>query len=207
MFYGLDLPQLQSLFGSKDEALLQHILQAQADALADNDGFFEDQREDDEREDADEGDFPTSETVLREIIAGTPGKVAGSEAVYGYVLKILCEHLGEMLGGGEVAAIRDHPYKSQLLASGPPIPIPINPGDFPEIGYLALADIPAEIARIDAAPRRPKTSLLNWGLRLVSGGVIGREMNSEDLAEDMAAYRDTLQQALDKRVSVVSFRH
>jgi hypothetical protein len=118
----------------------------------------------------------------------------------------LCEHLGEMIGG-DVAAVRDHPYKSKLVASGPPIPIPYDQGDFPEIGFLALADIPAEIQRIDAAPRRAKKSIVMWGLRLVSGGMVGREMNDEEVGEDMAAYREVLQQALDRGLSIVSFRH
>ena len=46
-----------------------------------------------------------------------------------------------------------------------------------------------------------------WGLRLVSGGMVGREMNDEEVGEDMAAYRDVLQQALDRGLSIVSFRH
>lgn len=126
--------------------------------------------------------------------------------MYGYVLKIICEHIGRPIGQ-DVAAVRDHPYKSQLETSGPPIPIPYTRADFPEIGYLSLADIPAEIQRIDAAPRKAKKSLLLTLLSLVSGGVVGRQMSDAETAEDMDAYRATLQEAVEKKVSVVSFRH
>jgi hypothetical protein len=196
MFYGLDLGRLRSLYGSKDEAFVAEILRAKADDFARNDGFFEDYGE----------DFPTSEQALREIVAGSIPKREGAEAMYGYVLKIICEHLGRMIGE-DVACVSDHPYKSQLVAGGPPIPIPINPADFPEIGHLALADIPAEIKRLDAAPRRARRSLKIAILRKLTGGVIGREMSDDDLAEDMNAYRATLEEARKKNLSIVSFRH
>jgi hypothetical protein len=196
MFYGLDLDRLRSIYGSKDEAFVAEFLNAKADDLAGNDEFF-----------GEMGDgFPTSETAVREIVAGDIPQREGAEAVYGYVLKILCEHLGQPIGD-DVAAIRDHPYKSQLVANGPPIPIPINLADFPEIGHLALADIPAEIKRIDSAPGRAKKSLKLAILSKLTGGVIGRQMSDEDVAEDMEAYRATLKEALQKRLSIVSFRH
>lgn len=200
MFYGVDMNRLKSIFGSGDEKLVAEVLQAQAEELAGNDSFFEveDQTEAEQ--------FPNSETALREIVAGKVRQDIEMAGMYGYVLKILCEHIGSPIGA-DVAAVRDHPYDSQLVASGPPIPIPYDRSDFSEIGFLALADIPAEIARIDAAPKRAKRSLLKSVLSSLSGGMVGRQMSAEDAAEDMAAYRETLTEAMDKGLSIVSFRH
>jgi hypothetical protein len=196
MFYGLDLDRLRSIYGSKEEGFVAEILQAKGNDLAGNDQFFEDYGE----------DFPTSEQALREIVAGSIPQRQGAEAMYGYVLKIICEHFGRMIGE-DVACVRDHPFKSQLVANGPPIPIPIDRADFPEIGHIALEDIPEEIKRLDAAPQRAKRSIKMAILRKLTGGVIGREMSDDDVAEDMAAYRATLEEARKKKLSIVSFRH
>jgi hypothetical protein len=198
MFYGLDLHRLQSLYASGDEAFVAEVLAARAEELADNDGFFD--------EPSDEANFPSSEMALRQIVAGSIPNYEGAEAMYGYVLKILCEHLGESIGD-DVAAVREHPYKSKLLTSGPPIPIPVDPGDFPEIGYLALEDIDGEIARLDAKPPRARWSLRRWLVRKLTGGMMGRQWTDADVAADMAAYRETLVEAKDKGLSIVSFRH
>jgi hypothetical protein len=197
MFYGLDLHKLQSLHGSNDETFAAELLKARADDFQGNDEFFADM--------FDEGEMLTSEAALREILAGQ-AKRQDAAAMYGYVLKFICEHLGESIGE-DVAAVRDHPYQSQLVRSGPPIPIAYDQADFPEIGFLALADIPAEIKRIDTAPRKAKKSLLLSLFSAFSGGMVGRQMSDEDVAEDMAAYRATLQEAVDKKLSIVSFRH
>lgn len=196
-FFCVDLDRLRALHGSGDEALLEEIIASKGEALEDNDAFFEDEIE--------EGDCPDSVTALRDILSAKT-RPEGAEGVYAYTLGILCDHLGQVIGD-EVYAVRDHPYRSQLVRSGPPIPIPYDRADFPEIGHLALADIPAEIARIDKAPPKAKTSLLLTILSSLSGGMIGKQMNDEEAVEDMAAYRATLQEALDKRLSVVSFRY
>lgn len=197
MFFGVDLDRVKNLYGSGNDAFAADLLNAQAEALENNDGFFEDSIED--------GDFPNSETALRDILSGKANR-EGAAAMYGYVLKIICEHIGQPIGE-DVAAVRDHPYKSQLVASGPPIPIAYDVSDFPEIGFLSLVDIPAEIKRIDSAPKKAKKSLFLTLLSSITGGVIGRQMSNEEAVEDMNAYRATLQEALDKKVSIVSFRH
>jgi hypothetical protein len=199
MFYALDLDRLKAVYGSKDERLIADVLKSQAEELQNNDGFFESECE--------SGVCPNSETALREIVNGSIAHYERAEPMFGYVLKILCEHLGEFIGGGEVAAIRDHPYKSQLLASGVPIPIPYSGEDFPEIGFLAVHEIPAEIERIDRAPQKAKRSFKLMLLSWLTRGLIGRQMTDEEAVEDMQAYRATLQAALDKGLSVVSFRH
>jgi hypothetical protein len=196
MFYGLDLGRLQSIYGSGDEAFVAEVLQAKGGDLADNDEFFRDYVD----------DFPTSETALREIVAGSIPKRDGTDALYGYVLRILCEHLGQSIGE-DVAKVSEHPYKSRLVANGPPVPIPINPADFPEIGHLPLSEIPNEIKLLDATPRRARRSIKLAILRRLTGGIIGRQMSDDDLAEDMDAYRATLEEAQHKGVSIVSFRH
>ncbi|WLD10314.1 DUF7691 family protein [Planctellipticum variicoloris] len=198
MFYGVDLDRLKAVFGSRDKRFLANVLQAQSQALRDNDDFFENIGA--------PGELPSSEVALGAIVAGAISHGKAAAPVYGYVLKILCEHLGEMIDG-DVAAVRDHPYRSQLIASGPPLPIPCTGEDFPEIGHLSLADIPAEIQRIDAAPRRAtrnfSLTLLSW----LTKGVLGRQMSNEEASEDMDAYREVLKEALEQGVSIVSFRH
>jgi len=197
MFYGVDLDRLQNIYGSNDSALIAAILQSQAEDLENNDGFFEDQI-------AEDG-FPSSEAALRQIVAGTP-RAQGAEAMYGYVLKIICEHLGEVIGA-DVYAVADHPYPAQLANSGPPIPIPYDNVDFPEIGFLSLSDIPKEIALIDAEPKRAKRSIRMWLLSRATRSLIRPRMNDEETAEDMQSYRETLAEALDRKLSIVSFRH
>lgn len=195
MFYGLDLDRLRSIYGSKDEAFVAEILKARAEDFS---------GEDEDSEDED-GDFPTYQDALREIVAGSIRKRPGAEHVYGYVLKIICEHLGQWVGEN-VACVSDHPYRSQLVANGPPVHIPYNPADFPEIGHLPLSEIPGELRRLDAAPARAKRSLKMAILSKLLPGIF-RPMSDDDLAEDMAAYRATLEEARDKGLALVSFRH
>ena len=181
MFYGVDLDRLRSIPGSKDEALYERIVE--------NDSL------DDETRDA-----------LKQIIMGDCRGEPGTEYRYGYALKAICESVGEMVGE-EVAAIRDHPYKSKLIANGPPIEIPYTTSDFPEIGYLDHADLAAEYRLATETKPKAKRTLLGFVLRKMSGGMVGREMNAEDVAEDMEAYAATLQECMDKNCSLVSFRH
>ena len=42
---------------------------------------------------------------------------------------------------------------------------------------------------------------------LLTGGRAGRQMSKAKVAEDMAAYRKTLTEALDKNLAIVSFRY
>jgi hypothetical protein len=198
MFYGLDLDRLKAIFGSKDGNFTTEILKARKRDFKD----WNEQFEDDEGE-----DYLKSEQALREIVAGSFGEHEHAEAMYGYTLQIICEHIGQRVGGDDVFSVADHPYASRLAASGPPIPIPYDKSDFPEIGFLSLAQIPDEIKQIDAAPRRPKRSLVLSITSLLTGGRVGLQMNKAQLPEDMAAYRKTLTEALDKKLAIVSFRY
>jgi hypothetical protein len=199
MFYGVDLDRLKAIYGSRDEKLIAELLKAQAKGIKDNDEWFED-------EIRDEG-FPTTKQALREIVLGTFGTYEGGEAMYGYALKIICEHIGHRVGADDVAEVAAHPYESQLVISGPPIPIPYDNSDFPEIGFLSLAQIPDEINRIDTAPKKARRSLSLGIVSVLTGGRVGRQMTREEVADDMAAYRRTLTEASDKKLAVVSFRH
>jgi len=196
MFYGVDLDKLKAIYASKDENLLAELLKASAQEIKENDKFFEDEIEG--------GGFPATKQALREIVVGAFGTYEDAEAMYGYALKIICGHIGHRVGADDVAEVAAHPYESQLVASGPPIPIPYDDSDFPEIGFLSLAQIPEELNRIDSAPKKARRGLISTTLSLLTGG---RQMTAEDLAQDMAAYRRTLTEALDKKLAVVSFRH
>lgn len=208
MFYGLDVKRLQAVYGSHDQALIPEVRASQAAELENNDGFFEDAIA--------EGQCPNSETALREIVAGSFGDYEYAKPMYGYVLKILCEHLGELMSG-DVYSVADHPYKSQLANSGPPIPIPYDEADFPTIGFLSAEDIPAEIKRLDAAPPRARRYLMLWSLpwlgkifalfSLFRGKLYAQYMSNEDAVEDMAAYREVLVDAQSRSLGLVSFRH
>lgn len=182
MFYGLDLDRLRAIPGSKDLTLYEKIAGAEYPPV-------------DEELDA-----------LKRIIMGDCRSDPGTEHLYGYALKALCKEIGEMVGE-DVAAIRDHPYKSKLVANGPPINIPYTTSDFPEIGYLDYHDLASEYRLTTETKPRAKTTLIGFILRRLSGGVVGREMTVEDVAEDMEAYAATLRECMEKKVSLVSFRH
>lgn len=182
MFYGVDLDRLRAVPGSEDRTLYQKIAK-------DEDSLEEDERD-----------------ALKRIIKGNCQHKEGTKHLYGYALKAICEEIGEMVGE-DVYAIRDHPYKSQLIANGPPIDIPYDGTDFPEIGYLDQSELAAEYRLATETKPKAKRTLVGFLLRRLSGGAIGREMDAEDVAEDMEAYAATLKECMDKNVSLVSFRH
>jgi hypothetical protein len=183
MFYAVDMPRLRSIFGSKDLGLFEAITQS-SDALS------------------------QEETkALREIIMGDCRNEPNTEHLYGYALKAICEHIGEMLLTGDVAAVRDHPYRSKLVASGPPVPIPYTDRDFPEVGYLSHDELAEEYRLATETKPRAKRSIGGFLLRKISGGVVGREPDAEDVAEDMQQYAEILKECMNRKASLISFRH
>ncbi len=182
MFYGVDLERLRKIPASEDLSLYEQIAES-TDSL------------DDEELDA-----------LKRIIMGDCETEPDTEYLYGYALKAICEQIGEMVGE-DVAAIRDHPYNSKLVANGTPIDIPYTASDFPEIGYLEHSDLASEYSLATETKPKAKRTLLGFIFRKLSGGVVGREMDAEDVAEDMEAYAATLKECMDKNLSLVSFRH
>lgn len=182
-FFAIDINKLKGVFGSKNDKLLRQILKSQKKEIDDNDACFEEEIED--------GEVPATETALRQIFYGDP-QMDAEGAMYGYALKIICQQLGEIVEGGKygVADVTDHPYKSLLAKSGVPIPIP-EPRVFPMIGYLALDQIDAEIARATGEHQKTRRS----------------GINAKQIQEDIDAYVETLTKAKQIRKGVVSFRH
>jgi hypothetical protein len=190
MFYAVDVPKLQAIYGSRDEALLKKVLKAQAEQLNDNDAFFEDY------------DLEIdSRTALRQIFEGAVPQTNGAAgAMYGYVLKILCEHLGKF-AGGDIYSTRILPIDSRLMANGPPIPIPI-PEDFPEIGYLTREGIQAERAAA-AHPLPPSSPHFFDNMKEYTH----HEMDEDELLEELEAYRQVLDELAARGTGTVAFRH
>ncbi len=182
MFYAVDLDRLRAVSGSKDLELFEQI-RRKSDSL-----------EDDELD------------ALRRIVMGECLSDPDTEHCYGYALKAICEYLGERIGS-DVAVVRDHPYRSQLVANGAPVEIPYTRRDFPQIGYLAYADLAKEYKLATETKPRAKWTLGGFFLRKISGGILGREPNAEEIAEDMRAYAETLKECIDRKRSLISFRH
>lgn len=183
MFYAVDLDQLRQIAGSNDRELYERIV-AQEESL-------------------DKAELK----ALKQIIQGKCKAEEGDEYLYGYALKALCEHIGEVIGVGDVAAIHDHPYQSKLIANGTPIDIPYTKQDFPVIGYLAVDELAQEYDLATKTKPKAKWTLVGFILRKLSGGVIGREPNVEEVSEDMEAYAETLKACMDKNKALVSFWH
>src|SRR4051794_3093150 len=98
MSYGISpfavmLPRVKQSFGGGGETPARQILDE-----------FED-RFDQDRTDPDDEDEPTLEQALHEVISGSPMRENyGHE--YGYVLEMLCWHLGEHLPNGNFSPMR-----------------------------------------------------------------------------------------------------
>ncbi|HEU5118282.1 MAG TPA: hypothetical protein VFT74_16810, partial [Isosphaeraceae bacterium] len=137
--YAVDIDRLRSVFGSEDAQLLQKIEAKHAKDLRRGDKTFADQIRD---------GAPTQGEALRQIIAG---KIEGPDWAgfqYGYVLEILCKHLGTLLDNDDlIAFISDLEIPTALIESGPPLPIP-RPRDFPDIGYLTADQVREEYAHL-----------------------------------------------------------
>lgn len=183
MFYAVDLPRLRSSFGSKDLGLFEAVVKSSESLTEEETG------------------------ALREIIQGECRNEPGTEHLYGYALKAICEHVGEMLLVGDVAAVRDHPYRSKLVASGPPVAIPYTGRDFPEIGHLSRDDLAEEYRLATETEPKARRSLGGFLLRKMTGGIAGREPDAEEVAEDMEQYAETLKECMNRNASLVSFRH
>lgn len=191
MFYSVDVAKIQKLFGSADKASLDEILRKAAEELDENDEFFADY------------DLPIdSRTALRNLVAGeVPLEDRSLAAMYGYVLKIVCETLGEFVGS-DVYHTNILPIETRLLTTGPPVPIPVDPGDFPEIGYLTAAEVERELQ----AARNP--------LPVDSPHFFDRmreythhELDQDELLDELEAYQEILDDLVGRGLGVIAFRH
>lgn len=191
MFYAVDVDRLRAIHGSGDESFLQEVLTAQAEELDGNDAFF------------DGYDLPLdSREALRRIVAGNvPVDETESAAMYGYVLKIVCEHLGEP-AGGDLYNARILPIESKLMTNGSPIPIPDDPGDFPEIGHLTREGI-AEERRAVANALPPSSPHFFDNVREFTH----HTLEADDLLEELDVYREILDDLAGTGLGTVAFRH
>lgn len=190
MFYAVDIPKLQATFGSNDERLLNEVMEARQADLDENDDFFEDYEL-----------AIDSRTALRELFNGNISEDDESAAaLYGYVLKILCEHVGEF-AGSDIYNTRILPFDSKLLSNGPPIPIPNSP-DFPEIGHLTVEGIKAEqlAAANHISPSAPEffDNMKEY---------THHSLEADELMEELNAYQEILSDLADSGVGTVAFRH
>jgi hypothetical protein len=133
--YAVDVDRLRSAFGCGDQELLREIETKHAKSFRRRDETFEDKVRD---------GAPTQGEALRQIIAGEIKGPDWAGFQYGYVLELLCEHLGRALDSDDlIAFISDLEIPTALNESGPPIPIP-TPRDFPSIGYLTAEQVREE---------------------------------------------------------------
>lgn len=191
MFYSVDVPRLQAIYGSNDEALLNEVLASQANELDGNDEFFEDY-----------GFDIDSRTALKNIFAGTVSQDDRSlAAMYGYVLKILCEHLGEY-ADSELYDVRILPIESKLMDNGPPLPIPDDPADFPEIGHLTAEEVQTE----KAAAAHPLPAASPQFFEKMHE-FTHHELDEDELLEELEAYQEVLEELSAKGLGTVAFRH
>lgn len=190
MFYAVDVPKLQSLYGSNDEGLLDAVLQQQAEELDENDEFF------------DGYELPIdSRTAMKQIFAGTVPPDKSLAAMYGYVLKTLCEHLGEFVGG-DLYNTRILPIQTKLMENGPPIPIPDDPGNFPEIGYLTHEGLQTEL---EAAANPLPSSSPDFFKNMQQ--YTHHSLSEEELLEELDCYQEILNDLIATGLGVVAFRH
>lgn len=191
MFYAVDVPKLQAVYGSNDERLLKQVLKARSEDLDENDEFFEDYEVE-----------VDSRTALRRIFSGeAPQGDRSVAAMYGYVLKILCEHLGQFVGG-DLYSTRILPIESKLMENGPPIPIPVDPGDFPEIGHLTKEGILAE--REAAAHPLPASSPHFFDNMKQH---THHALDADELLEEVETYWQVLDDLARRGLGTVAFRH
>lgn len=170
-FYATDLQRLQNIFGSREKKPVRELADAR----------------------------PELAPFLDAIINGEIDHELET-AGYGYMLMAICELIGTQIGD-EVSDVRDHPCESRLANSGPPLPIPYDPVNFPQIGFLTATEVQDELDRIDAS----KGTQVN---RKIAGKRKGSAAQmAAAIADDVRVYRKTLLEALALGLGVVSFRH
>ena len=187
-FYALDLSRLTQLFGSNDEEFIEGALSQHAGRIRQLDISFP----------SDDATFDATR-ALRDIVAGKPRYDLPESLfhIYGYVLEFICEIEGELLMS-EAYSVRDMPFESILESNGPPIPIPVSDGDWPQMGHLRCDEISSEIRRIEAVPS--VAELERQGYRRYGNG------DAAAGVYDMQDYKESLEKALKKRLCIVSFR-
>jgi len=190
MFYAVDVPKLQAVFGSNDQALLQEVMASQWEEIEENDEFAEDQ------------ELPlTTARAMQNIFAGTVDtsdrRLGG---LYGYTLKMLCQHMGEF-AAGDIYNTRILPFESKLLSNGVPIPIP-EPEDFPEVGYLTQQGL---VEELEAARNPLPTSSPHFFDNMHQ--FTHHSLSEDELLEELEYYQEVLEVLIARGLGTVAFRH
>lgn len=205
MPYAINLDQLRNAVGSKDEALLAEIQEANPEAFAEDDH--------------DEDEISVGR-ALRDLIMGHP-PVAASAHQYGYALKVLVEHLGEWLPSDMWESITWRVLQTTgmgdlLQDSGTPVPLPKMDDGFPAIGHLT-ADRVKELASklqgtppktVDLTGKKKRRTFGQWAVDKVIEKITHRSMpGDDDLVECMEEYAGWLRDAAGKGKAIVFFYH
>jgi hypothetical protein len=179
MFYSLDLPKLKAYFSSKDKAFFNLLLEKYTDDIEGHDESYADEIEED--------GWPTMKDALKQILSGKLKVVEDAEFTYGYALKIICEEIGELMAidGLGVSDVRRVPFATAMMDNGPPIPIPPDTGDFPQVGHLSEEEVVRELAAFASVA----------------------EVADPYLNCEITGFRQILQDAAKAGKAVVAFRH
>lgn len=190
MFYAVDVPKLQAVYGSNDQALLDEVLTSRKEGIEENDEFFADYELE-----------VTTSGALRNIIAGNVDvQDRQSGALYGYTLKMLCEHMGEFVGG-DIYNTRILPITSKLMDNGSPIAIP-EPEDFPEIGHLTKEGL---VLELEAARNPLPSSSPNFFDNMHQ--FTHHSLSEDELMEELEYYQETLEDLIERGLGTIAFRH
>jgi hypothetical protein len=137
--FAVDLPEIERLVGSKDESVVQGVLDHNAE-------FF-----DEEEDEYDDDELFLSEAV-RQLVMGEPLDSEDTHQ-YGYALQELCDTFGELLpcdawSGVRWGSVEGCGLEGLLTRTGPPVKLPLQSDDFPKVGHLRRG---AELATALAA--------------------------------------------------------
>jgi hypothetical protein len=148
--YAVSVDRLKQVVGSGDQALIDAIVEGQADFLASIDEID------------DEAERTCAEAVADLVNGETSDDAPGY--LYGYALETICRHVGQELPNisgisrasqwiekiDAVLTSKGVPLRfSNLVYDGTPIPIP-EPDDSPSIGQWPAGKIPAALAAIQS---------------------------------------------------------
>ena len=134
--YAIEIEELKQAVGSKRTELVDAAIKSDPESFEDDD------------DDEDDDELALSD-ALRGLIHGDMTD-AESPHQYGYALKVLANHLGEMLEfdwwcGVRWAAMEETGLDKVIEQSGCPVTLPPNPGTFPTIGFMLKDDVIARV--------------------------------------------------------------
>ena len=136
--YLVDLDELRSSVGSKDDELIRSIIASNSDEFDDADDFEEGT------------EYLPLADALRQLIDGSDLDPR-EYTQYGYALEEVCRYVGQP--AMEWTALRWEGVEAVglgrwLVEPGLPVPLPPTDDDFPYIGYLTVPQIEPERERV-----------------------------------------------------------